>query len=127
MNTSPKLSDKKYRLMFTLIALAIWCFSIGILFLIPEKYHSHYAFSLAVVFLLDALLLPRLKKWRVTEDEKRTYPLFPLMGLLLILVASILLYINIEPGVWIFSFILGTDILTSGVVFQYLRNRHTIP
>lgn len=127
MNESPKLTDGQYRLVFTLIALAILGFSTGIPFLIPEKYHSYYALLASIIFLVDVLILPSLKKGRISEDEKRTYPFFVAMGLVLILVSSILLYMNIKPSYWMQSFVFPAGFFTSGVLFQYLRNRKIIP
>lgn len=127
MNESPKLTDGQYRVLFTLIALAILCFSMGIPFLIPEKYHSHYALLASIISLVDVLILPSLKKGRMSDDEKRTYPLFIVMGLILILVSSILLYMNMEPDYWMWSFVFPSGFLTSAILFQYLRNRNIIP
>jgi hypothetical protein len=127
MNEIPKLTNRQYRLLFALITLAIFCFATGLLFLIPEKYYSYYALFAPIIFLVDVLILPLLKKQRMSEDEQRAYPIFIFMGLALIMASLILLYINRQPDYWIYSFVLASSFLTSAVVFQYLRNRKTIP
>jgi len=126
MNVPPKFRDKQYYLLFTLIFLAIWCFAIGFLLLIPEKYHSYYALFASIIFLIDVLILQSLKKGRISEDEKNMHHLFFSIGSVLILVSSILLYMNIQPDYFIFSFVFASSFLTTAVVFQSLRNRNII-
>jgi hypothetical protein len=127
MTESNKLTEWQYRLIFTLMFLIIWAFAFGVLRLIAEKYHSNYAFFASIICLVDVLILPLLKKKKMSEDEKNTYPLFLTIGLVLILWPSILLYTNRQPGIWIWSFVYASSFLTSAIIFQHLRNHIIIP
>lgn len=127
MNESRKYTDRQYRLIASLVAVIIYSLVVAVFFIIPEKFHSHYSLLLSVVFLIDVLLLPSLKKQTMSRDEKWAYPLFVIMGLGLILASSILLYLDLQPKYWIFSFITVSSLLTGLVVYQFLRNRKIIP
>jgi hypothetical protein len=127
MNKIKKLKDWQYYLIFAFIFLVIWSFAFGILHKIPETYHPHYALFVSMIFLVDVLCLPPLKKWKMSEDEKRGYVGFCVMGLILILWSLILLFMKIHPGSWMWSFVFSSSFLTSAIIFQYLRNREVIP
>ena len=126
MDTSPKLTDKQYRFLFSLITLSIWCFTTGISFFIAGTYHSYFALFLAINIFIVILLFRPLKKNKMSHDEKQTYPLFLIFGLAMILWASALLYLGKQPGIWILSFVVGSGLLNSMVIFQFLRNRKII-
>lgn len=126
MNDSPKFTDTQYRLIGSVIAVIIFSLMTAAFFQIPEKYHSYYALLLSVIFLVDIALVPTLKKQKMSKDERLAYPLFIIMGLGLFLTSSVLIYLNLQPKSWMFSFISASSFLTGLVIFQYLRDRNII-
>lgn len=127
MKISSQLTDKQYRLLFMVMTLAILCFISSILFVIPEKYYSLYALFLSVVFLVDVLIFPRFQAGKISEDEEIGSILFLVMAFVLILSSLFLLYLGVQPGYWMLSYVFSAGFLTSMIIFQYLRNREIIP
>ena len=123
-------TKRKYYFIIVSISLVVLLIAGGAFFLIPETYRPYYGLGASFVFMIDVLIMPSLKSGILSDDDKKARPFWILLGILIIFEALVFVFSELSPQdafPWIFSIVEVSSLLTSFVLYQYLRERKVIP